>query len=827
MPTLSSSRIHITGIVQGVGFRPFVYSVAIRMGLAGWVRNTSAGVDIEIDGEPAALDEFVAALRNELPPLARIDSIDEERRDPQGFLTFEIIHSEPIEGAFIPISPDVSICPDCLKELFDPVDRRYRYPFINCTNCGPRFTIITDIPYDRPNTTMASFPLCPECSAEYNDPLDRRFHAQPVACPTCGPKVWLEMSGQRSAISGQQSAVSSQPTGDEAILETQRLLASGRIVAVKGLGGFHLACDATNPAAVSELRRRKLRVDKPFAVMMLDVATIAKHCFISEAERELLESRQRPIVILRRRRGSAINPEVAPGQDTIGVMLPYTPLHYLLLTTNDRQAKKQNTPAPYPPSPVLIMIMTSGNLSEEPIAPDNEEARQRLSRLADGFLMHNRPIRTRCDDSVVRVISDQSPVTSHQSLITDHCLLMTRRSRGYAPDSVHLPIESVPLLAAGSELKNTFCLTRGRYAFLSHHIGDMENYETLRAFEDGVGHFERLFHIKPEAIAYDLHPNYLATRYAVERAEREKLPAIGVQHHHAHIAACMADNGLDGSRPVIGVSFDGTGYGSDGAIWGGEFLIADYSGFQRTVHLAYTPLPGGDASTREPWRIALAWLYQRGIEWGSGLPPVEYAKRLTKRPTYHLDLLHNQLRARINTPLTSSMGRLFDAAAALAGIRQTVNYEAQAAIEFEALCDQSENGAYNFQFDEVEPSAVSGQQSAVSSQRSAIVSPTPMFSELLADLRAKTPLPIISARFHNGVAEMVRRVALAIRNDTGLAEVALSGGVWQNTTLLTKTVQLLRSNDFTVYTHRQIPPNDGGLALGQAIVASYRLKVEG
>ena len=791
MSGLQGASIHITGIVQGVGFRPFVYSLAKHFALTGWVRNTSAGVDIEVDGTKSAIDDFLQALKNELPPLARMDELQVTWRDANGFKTFEIVHSEAVAGAFQPISPDVSLCPDCLRELFDPKDRRYRYPFINCTNCGPRFTIITDIPYDRPNTTMAPFAMCPDCAAEYLNPLDRRFHAQPVACPVCGPHVWLEESNEKREKSNSLLISHDSFLHDAAaITEAHRLLAEGKIVAIKGLGGFHLACDATNPQAVIELRNRKLRVDKPFALMMPDIETVEKHCFVNDAERELLESRQRPIVLLNRRPESTVAAEVAPRQDTLGVMLPYTPLHYLLLT-DDR-------------SLITALVMTSGNLSEEPIATDNDEARQRLASLADAFLMHNRDIRTRCDDSVVRVLSDQLSVTSDQSRITDHWSLIIyplRRSRGYAPDPIQLPFDAPALLATGPELKNTFCLTRERYAFLSHHIGDMQNYETLRSFEDGVAHFERLFRIKPEAIAYDLHPDYLSTRYALQRADRENLPTFAVQHHHAHVAACMAEHGLTGESPVIGVAFDGTGYGEDAAIWGGEFLVADYVSYQRPYHLAYFPLPGGDAAIRRPARTALALLWQLGLDWDERLPPVKelcYEKRMALRV---------QLERGLNTPLTSSLGRLFDGAAALAGVRQQVNYEAQAAIEFEALADPLEEGEYPFTVNRPE------------------VQPRPAFEALRADVLAGVPLPVISARFHNGLAEMVREVCCRIRSESKLSAVALSGGVWQNQLLLARTLARLHGEGLQVYIHRWAPTNDGGLALGQAAVAIARSKV--
>lgn len=753
------ARIHITGIVQGVGFRPFVYSLATRLSITGWVRNTSAGVEIEVDGAPEALDTFVHTLREEAPPLARIDEFHVQERAPNSFSDFEIIHSETIADAFQPISPDVSLCADCLRELLDPGDRRYRYPFINCTNCGPRFTIIKDIPYDRPHTTMAPFEMCPECASEYKDPLDRRFHAQPVACPVCGPHIWLEVDGESVA------------EREEALQAARRLLREGKILAVKGLGGFHLACDATNPDAVATLRRRKLRVDKPFALMMPDLATVEAHCLFDDAERELLQSHQRPILILFRRSESNVAQEVAPGQDTLGVMLPYTPLHVLVIEPEED----------FPPA----LVMTSGNLSEEPIAIENEEARERLNDLADAFLLHDRRIHTRCDDAVVRTF--------------DGAMYPLRRARGYVPFPVLLPWKLPPILAAGAELKNTYCLTRGRYAFLSHHIGDMENYETLCAFEDGVDHYERLFRVKTEILAYDLHPDYMATRYALARAEREGLTAEGVQHHHAHIAACMAEHGLSGERPVIGVSFDGTGYGEDGAIWGGEFLLADYRQYERPYHLTYIPMLGGEAAVRQPWRLALAWLTQADLDWEEDIAPIETAGSEAR------EMLKRMFEIRINTPLTSSMGRLFDAVSSLANVRQEINYEAQAAIELEALVDPDEEGAYPF---------------ALVDEN---IDPVPVIREIVDDLRAGVSVPKIAARFHNGVAHMVDQVCRAIRDQSEVDEVALSGGVWQNMVLLSRTVQLLRQSGFKIYVHRQVPTNDGGLSLGQAIVAACRL----
>jgi hydrogenase maturation protein HypF len=774
---ITGARIHITGIVQGVGFRPFVYGLAARMDLHGWVRNTSAGVDIQVDGAAEQLAAFASALRSDAPPLARIDTLSFESLPAAGFSSFEIVHSEAIADAFQPISPDVCICADCLRELFDAQDRRYRYPFINCTNCGPRFTIIADIPYDRPKTTMASFAMCPQCAAEYQDPLDRRFHAQPTACPTCGPHIWLEQVNP--ATGGLEKSAEK----DAALRAAQRLLQAGKIVAIKGLGGFHLACDAGNAAAVQELRRRKLRVDKPFALMAADLRQLHAHCRLSHAEEALLVSRQRPIVILPRRADSAVCADAAPGQNTLGVMLPYTPLHVLLFAGDGLN----------PLFPAML-VMTSGNLSEEPIATDNDEARQRLASLADAFLMHNRPIHTRCDDSVTRL----APAGKVYPL---------RRSRGYAPFPVHLTEPAPPLLAVGAELKNTFCLTREQYAFLSHHIGDLENYETLQSFEDGITHFERLFRVKPVALAYDLHPDYMATRYALQRADTGNLPAVGVQHHHAHIAACMAEHQHPGDRPVIGVAFDGTGYGLDGAIWGGEFLLADYRSFRRFAHLAYIPLPGGDKAARQPWRIALAWLERAGIPWEDDLPPAAYAKHHLPDPA--LPALRRQLAAGVNAPLTSSMGRLFDAAAALAGVRQIVNYEAQAAIEFEALAGEREASGYEFALDP--------------DQEIIPINPIPVFHAIVADLRAGKSIPTISAQFHQGLAVMVARtVALAVRR-YGVDQVFLSGGVWQNMTLLRKSLLELDKIGVKIHIHSHAPANDAGLALGQAAIAVHQI----
>jgi hydrogenase maturation protein HypF len=764
---MNALSIHITGIARQVELRPFVYTLATGLGLTGWVRNTSAGVDIELEGEASALDEFVKHLRAEAPPLAHLDQVDVTAHEPAGYQTFEIEDSESLPDAFQPVSPDVGICPDCLRELFDPADRRYRYPFINCANCGPRFSIIKDIPYKRSKTSMAVFPMCADCEAEYNDPANRRFQAQPLACPECGPRVWLEMTPDQASA---KSNIGRYTLGDEAILTSQRLLREGKILAVKGLGGFHLACDALNPEAVAELRARKLGVEKPFALMMPNLAVVEQHCHVSPDERALLESPARPIVILRRRSGSAIVSQVVPGQQHLGVMLPYTPLHYLIFADSPRP-----------------LVMTSARLAEEPNCGDNVEARERFSGLVDAFLMHDRDIHIRADDSALRVLPD----------LGEYPL---RRSRGYAPYPVHLPRQSAPVLATGAQIKNTFCLTRGQYAFLSHHIGGLENYEALQSFQDGIAHFEKILSVSPKSIACDLHPDALATRYALERAERENLPVFRVQHQHAHIAALMAEHGLDGSEPVIGVAFDGSGYGDDGAIWGGEFLLADYAAYKRLAHLRYFPLQGGDAATRRPSRTALGLLHALGLDWDDSLPT-------------HADLCYEdrtalriQLERKLDSPLTSSVGRLFDAAAALAGVRQQASYEAQAAIEFEALADPDEAGLYSFGF-------ADGQ-----------IDPSSAIETLIADVLAGQPVPRISARFHNGLAGMVRDVCASLRVETNVSRVALSGGVWQNVTLLMKTIPLLQKEGFQVYFHHKVPANDGGLALGQAAVAAWQLK---
>ena len=757
-------RVTVKGIVQGVGFRPFVYKLAQRLSLRGWVRNTNEGVELEANGDEAALQTFLDALRQEAPPLAHIDEITVTRRSPNGHVSFEIKESQVGASGFQPISPDLATCPDCLRELFDPADRHFRYPFVNCTHCGPRFTIIRDLPYDRPLTTMAGFGMCAQCASEFQEPSNRRYHAQPVSCPICGPQIWL--------VQGEE-VVKDQ---EESLRRVRRLVAEGQIVAIKGLGGFHLACDARNPNAVAMLRRRKARPDKPLGLMLADVEAILRYCEASQAELAELQSARRPILLLRPRPDCGIAQEVAPRQNLLGVMLPYTPLHYLLLE------KADGIPDGW--------VMTSGNRSEEPILTDNATAQTQLGQLAAAFLMHNRPIEAGMDDSVVRVDAQTGK------------LAPVRRARGYAPGPVHLAWSAAPTLAAGAEQKSTFCLARKNYAFVSQHIGDLSNFETLQAYEHSIAHNERLFRVQPELIAHDLHPDYLSTRYALRRAERQGIATLAVQHHHAHIAACMAEHGLPANSLVIGFAFDGTGYGTDGAIWGGEVLLAGYREYLRAYHLNYMPMPGGDLAVKQTWRLALAWLNLLGIEAEPALGTAQVTPEMLRGA-------RRQLATGLNAPLSSSMGRLFDSVAALAGLRTAVSYEGQAAIELENCSDPDDGTGYAFEVGEGSFSAEG------------------VIRGLLADRAAKVSLGRIAARFHNGVADLVLELAENVRRRDGLETVVLSGGVWQNMTLLAATRARLEAAKFQLYTHHQVPANDGGISLGQAAVAHHVLNGRG
>jgi hydrogenase maturation protein HypF len=773
-------HIHVTGVVQGVGFRPFVYGLATRLALRGWVCNTSAGVDIVIQGEEQQVDSFARSLTVEAPPLARIDQVTAWDEADGPFTGFEIRESESVEGAFQPVSPDVALCPDCERELLDPNDRRYLYSFINCTNCGPRYTIIKDLPYDRPATTMADFPMCDACRAEYEDPGNRRFHAQPVACPECGPFLQLRMPSDVA------SKVVNIDLRWSAIVKARRLLREGKIVAIKGLGGFHLACDATNEEAVAELRRRKGRAGKPFALMFADVKTVNQDCFVDRSEMALLNGHEKPIVLLDRKSRTNIARSVAPDMDTLGVMLPYTPMHHLLLNQTDPILQRE----PVPP----VLVMTSGNFSEEPIATDNVDAFERLAPLADVFLVHNRDIHIRCDDSVVRVDHWQNANGNERK---QPPVMYLRRSRAYAPYPVQLPFDLAPSLAVGGELKNTFCLTREHYAFLSHHIGDMENVEVYESFEQGVDHLSRLFRIQPELIAHDMHPGYFTTRYAEERSD---LPRVPVQHHHAHIAACMADNGLT-DRRVIGLSFDGTGYGTDGKIWGGEVLLASYADFERAAHLEYLPLPGGDTATHYPWRIAVGYAQALGLD-------IEGLPFLQSLELQSVDVVRKQVQKKLNSPETSSMGRLFDAVACLAGVRNKVTYEAQAAMELEVLSKPYLENAPVYPFE------IEGENIRVAE----------LLRQIIADIGCQKSAGWIGARFHQTLASMSMEVSRQMRDTYGINEVALSGGVWQNQVLLDLARTKLTQNGFIVYTHQQTPANDGGLALGQTVVAGFKIR---
>jgi len=656
------------------------------------------------------------------------------------------------------ISPDVAVCTDCLRELFDPGDRRYRYPFINCTNCGPRFTIVRDIPYDRARTSMAVFPMCPACQREYDDPLNRRFHAQPNACWDCGPRPELwDSSGERVEC-------------PDPIAKAAELLGQGRVVAVKGLGGFHLAADATNELAVATLRVRKRRAGKPFAIMAPDLGTIEQFCDVDDFSRALLLGPERPIVLLAKKAPNPIAEEIAPRIRELGVFLPYTPLHHLLFASGG----------------FIALVMTSGNLSEEPIAIDNQEAVERLRGLADFFLVHNRDILRRSDDSVIRSCGGR--------------VRQLRRSRGYVPVPVFLREELPPVLAVGGELKNTICLTKGRHAFLSQHVGDLENLEAYKFFAEAIEHLERILEIEPQAIAYDLHPDYFSTRWVLAQPGIEK---VGVQHHHAHIASCMAENHLEGK--VIGFALDGTGYGTDGNVWGGEVLIADYDGFERIAHLAYVPMPGGAAAIHEPWRMAVSYLRQHFGPKFFDLP-VPFVRQLERR---RAEVLLRMIERGVNSPLTSSCGRLFDAVAALAGICQQVTYEAQAAIELEmAIESRGDASAY--------PLAVAPDGPAWT------IDTRPLFEALVEDLRDGVPVGIISRRFHNGLVEMLAQMAILARDRTGLSCVCLSGGTFQNTYLLTRLQARLELHDFEAITHSDVPAGDGGLSLGQALVAARR-----
>ena len=757
---MSRVRARVEGTVQGVGFRPYVYRLAGELGVAGHVLNDARGVVVEIEAPPETVDRFLTRMAAEAPPLAHVERVVAEAVEETGRLGFVIRESLDDGQVGAAVTPDAATCPDCLAELFDPADRRFRYPFTNCTNCGPRFTIVRGVPYDRPNTTMAGFTMCESCRREYENPADRRFHAQPNACPDCGPRVALvHAGGPAPEASGARDDIQA----------AARSLLDGAIVAIKGLGGFHLACRADHESAVAELRARKHREDKPFALMCPDLESAHRLVRLEPGEMDLLVSPQRPIVLARRRAGAKVAPAVAPRSSELGVMLPYSPLHQLLLAD-------AGTP----------LVMTSGNRSDEPIAYRDEDARERLAAIADLFLVHDRPIETRTDDSVVRVAAGRPQ--------------LLRRSRGYVPAESALPVACrAQLLACGAEQKNTFGAAKDGRAWVGHHIGDLENYETLSSFTEGIAHFKRLFAVEPEVVAHDLHPEYLSTKYAMEL---DGVRLVGVQHHHAHLAACLAEHGETG--PAIGAIFDGTGYGGDGTVWGGELLLGDLTRFERAGLLLPVRLPGGAAAVRQPWRMACAWL---GEASGQAAPmPRGLSGQVTPRAWRQVWEL---VRTGVASPPTSSMGRLFDAVAALCGIRAEVNYEGQAAVELEACCDTGELGAYPF------PLLDEGGGPLVMDARPAVAA-------VAREVKQGVAIPRVAARFHNAVAEVTAQgcVRAAERGETEL--VVLSGGVFQNRRLLEQTSALLGAAGLRVLLPERLPANDGGIAYGQLAVAAAR-----
>ncbi|WP_430334316.1 carbamoyltransferase HypF [Rhodococcus sp. ACT016] len=752
-------RLTVRGVVQGVGYRPFVARLAERLGLTGHCGNDEVCVFIEVEGRPDALAEFAIALRRDAPPLAVVVDVTVEPSEPRGDVAFRIAPSLHTPGARTLVPPDVGICADCAREMADPADRRYRHPFVNCTNCGPRFTVVTDLPYDRPATTMARFPMCERCAREYTDPTDRRYHAQPICCPDCGPRIFAE-AGRRI-------------DGDDAVLErVQREIASGGIVAVKGIGGFHLACDATDPEAVRRLRARKQRPAKPFAVMAADLDTARRVCDVGAAEADVLGSAARPIVLLRSKTRSDVVVEVAPGLDELGIMLPYSPLHHLLF-------------APVPGSavrPPRVLVMTSGNLAGEPLCFDNDDARERLSGIADVFLMHDRDIAVPCEDSVLTVVDGApSPI---------------RRSRGYVPVPVMLDGPGPTVLAVGAEVKNTFCLTRQDFAFCSGHLGDMGSLESRRAFDTSVAQLSALHDVRPELIVADEHPGYSTRNWAEEFSAREGVDLSTVQHHHAHVAALMAEHRINGT-PLLGIAYDGTGYGCDRTVWGGEMLLVgpDLLDAERVGHLQPFLLPGGDVAVRNPARVALALLHEVGLD----TPAAEELPCLQAMASNERALVAAQLDSGLGCVRTTSVGRLFDGVASMLGVRHRISYEAQAAVELEALARTART-----------PAAVEMQSEGGELRLAELL------GGLVAGVRAGVPAPELAFGFHCALAAATASLAVDITRRTGVEAVGLTGGVFQNR-LLTALVRVrLETEGLRVLTHHAVPANDGGLSLGQA-----------
>ena len=785
------AHIAVRGVVQGVGFRPFVFRLARDLDLNGYVINTDDGVVIEIEG--VRVPEFTQRLRAEAPPLARITDFAVTGLPAQGYAGFAIRQSCESAGRapFTLVSPDMSVCGDCLRELFDPADRRYLYPFINCTNCGPRYSITRSVPYDRPNTTMADFVLCPECRREYHDPGDRRFHAQPNACPVCGPRVAFQAPGPGSGPDESAGPIAA----------AINLLKQGGIVAVKGLGGFHLACDAANDAAVRQLRERKRKSNKPFGVMAADIRSLEAYCCVSTGEKDLLLSPRRPMVLLTKDPHAALSPDLSPHNRHIGCMLPYTPLHYLLFHHPPAGGRPLAEPH------FKALVMTSGNLAEEPIVRDNDEALKKFSHIADGFLFHNREIFMRVDDSVVRtgrrvrgVPNDGTP-----SPTSGNGFFFIRRSRGYAPDPIPLRDDGPEVLGCGADLKNTFTLTKGKFAIPSQHIGDMANYEALRFFEECLANLKAVYRAEPAALGHDLHPGYLTTGWAMERAQDSKIRVFGIQHHYAHIGSVMAEHGL--RENVIGVAFDGTGYGTDGCLWGGEFLIAGIAGFERAGRIKYIPLPGGEAAIREPWRSAVSHVMDAAGEGAAELlRRIGFVRKYGKT----LEQVMQVARSHEFSPLSSGAGRLFDAMSALLGLCDRNTFEGEAAMALESVAREGIEEAYPVAFTDDEGCTV--------------LDFSPVILAAIADLRSRTPRGIIAARFHNALISAIRAVVRKIRCRSGSTDVALSGGTFQNVYLLERVAGGLSRDGMTVYLNRKVPCNDACISLGQAYLVRERLK---
>lgn len=759
-----SVKIEVKGIVQGVGFRPYIHKLANICKLKGWVLNSTKGVTIELEGNPGSVNNFINTFYKNPPPLSKIEDIKIETIQFKNYKNFTIKESKKEKKEFLPISPDISVCNDCLSEIFDQSDRRYLYPFTNCTNCGPRFTIIKNIPYDRKNTTMEEFKMCSECKKEYEDINDRRYHAQPNACVKCGPLVTLVDSKNKKLAKK-----------NKAIIKTAELLKKGKIIAIKGIGGYHLACDASNNKAVANLKKRKGREDKPLAIMSADINSIKKYCILDKYEEAVINHYTRPIVLLKKKPGYCIAENVAKGQNYLGVMLPYSPFHYILLNY-----LKKTMPA---------LVMTSANYSDEPLTKSNNEAFEKLKNIADYFLIHDRKIHISCDDSVVNIINKKPAII--------------RRARGYVPYPITLPSNNNQVLACGAELKNTFCVTREKHAFVSQHIGDLKNAETLEHYKFMASHFLKFFRIIPEKVACDLHPDYLSARFAEEFAKKHKIRLVKIQHHFAHIAGCLADNNIN--EKVIGVAYDGAGLGNDNTIWGGEFLIADLHSFERAAHFKYLRLPGGDASSKNPNRSALSYLYS---SFGEDFlkQNLEFIKTFSKKET---TILNTMLTKEINSPLTSSTGRLFDAASSMLNICHYNSYEGQAAIELQMTaerCLNKQKTAYEYKLYE--------------DNGKTIIDWRPIILSIVSDIKRGIPKETIAYKFHSTVSKFTVEVCLNLSRKYNINKIALSGGVFQNKLLAEMLTKDLSGNGFTCYTHHQVPANDAGISLGQAAISA-------